>query len=80
MPFCDRGIEQRKTALRRVEMELDEADEMVRTPPTALQCSPAITILTTLSPRSPKWKSNSKACLNPSSPNTRPELNPQRPT
>ena len=29
--FCDCGIEQRKTALRRVEMELDEADEMVRT-------------------------------------------------
>jgi len=27
----DCGIEQRKTALRRVEMELDEADEMVRT-------------------------------------------------
>lgn len=27
-PCC--GIEQRKTALRRVEMELDEADEMVR--------------------------------------------------
>ena len=26
--------EQRKTTLRKVEMELDEADEMVRTPPT----------------------------------------------
>lgn len=29
--YC--GVEQRKTALRRVEMELDEADEMVRTSP-----------------------------------------------
>ena len=31
--FWHCGVEQRKTALRRVEMELDEADEMVRTSP-----------------------------------------------
>ena len=31
--FCRCGVEQRKTALRRVEMELDEADEMVRASP-----------------------------------------------
>ena len=37
--FWDRGTEQRKTALRRVEMELDEADEMVRTLPLPTQHS-----------------------------------------
>jgi hypothetical protein len=74
---CGCGVEQRKTALRRVEMELDEADEMVRTPSHYPALVPGVH-----NPfhRSPKWKSNCKACLSPSSPNTKPESNPPRPT
>ena len=35
---CVSGTEQRKAALRRVEMELDEADEMVSTPRALRLC------------------------------------------
>ena len=59
--FCRCGVEQRKTALRRVEMELDEADEMVRASPTYQYLFPNHKHF----PRSPKWKSNSKASPNP---------------
>lgn len=38
-------LEQRKTVLRRVEMELDEADEMVQSNPPTLSVAPHIYIM-----------------------------------
>jgi hypothetical protein len=60
------------TTLRRTEMELDEADEMVR---FYLCFFKAITEIIDPS-RSPKWKSKSKTSLNLSDLNTKPAFDP----
>ena len=59
---CGMSSEQRKASLRRVEMELDEADELVRALSNVRNKPPVDQPDTA---RSRKWRSRSRACRSP---------------
>jgi hypothetical protein len=66
-----RSLEKRKASLRKTEMELDDADELVRHR-AAEMSDTYIALHDPLVPRrSLKWKSRSKDCLDPSNHNTK---------